>query len=77
MLRKLIRGYISFKCGDSVARQFQATFDCEDTFENQNESALIYISEMVYQLLDVDLLSEDSQEELREYYESLEHFLND
>jgi hypothetical protein len=77
MLMELIRGYVSSKYGYGVAQQFGCTFNCNEPFEWQNESALKYIAGMIYNILRIGIFSEDSEEEIREYYDRLTEHLKE
>jgi hypothetical protein len=77
-IEQLIESCINSKHGWAVAEQFKATWQDPTTmvFEEQNHNALRYIKETVLEILDAELLSEDAQSELDEYYYSLNIYLN-
>jgi hypothetical protein len=71
----LVKAVINAEHGWAVAGQFEDTFDGNESFKDQNHNALAYIQETITDLLESDLLSEDAQDELQEYADKLEAYM--
>jgi uncharacterized membrane protein YukC len=71
---KLVQALINSEHGWAVAGQFEDTFNGK-SFEEQNYNALMYIRETLDKLLNSDLLSEDTQDELQTYRDELEDYI--
>ena len=72
---KLISKVIYGTEGWAVAEQFDDTWGNTEEFENQNVNALTKIQALIGDILEENLLSEDSHDELNEYYEDLRGYL--
>ena len=70
----IVSAFINSKHGWAVSEQFEATFDGE-AFEEQNYNALMYIRESVRDVLNSDILSENTHDELQEYADNLEDYI--
>ena len=70
----VVSAIIYKECGWAVAEQFEATFN-DEAFEEQNGNALTYIRKTVMRILNSDVLSEDAQDELQTYCDSLEEYM--
>ena len=70
----LVRSYINSQRGWAVADQFSDSFNGEP-FEDQNYNALLYIREIVRDLVDGEVLSDDAADELESYYDDLANYL--
>ena len=70
---ELVKAFINSLHGWAVADQFEDTFDPDGytDFSAQNSNALKYIKDTVHSLINSDVLSEDSIEELQSYYDQL------
>ncbi len=66
----LVRSYINSQRGWAVADQFSDSFNGEP-FEEQNYNALLYIREIIMDLVDGDVLSDDALSALEFYYKDL------
>lgn len=70
----VIKAVINTQHGWAVADQFEDTFTGE-AFEKQNYNALMYIRDTVRDILNSDVLSNDSYRALTEYYDELEDYI--
>lgn len=75
MLSTIVTGFINSAHGWAVADQFKTTFDQEESFEEQNVTALHFIHKSIWDLLQCSCFSEEAHDELQEYYDELEDFL--
>lgn len=75
---ELVKAFINSHHGWAVADQFEDTFDPSGytDFSAQNMNALRYIKDTVHSLINSDVLSEDSIEELQAYYDQLTEYLH-
>ena len=71
----LVKAYIDSKHGWAVGDQFEDTFSNGESFENQNHNALRYIRSAVKDVIDVEILNDEAQDELRDYIDRLETYL--
>lgn len=72
----VIKAYIDSVHGWAVADQFQSTFYDQESFEDQNKNALVYIRQCVANIINSKILHDDAQAELQEYYANLVYYLN-
>ena len=65
----IVKAVVNLQHGWAVADQFEDTFNNPTPlkFAEQNENALDYVKQTVEELLDSDLFSEDTEDELRGY----------
>lgn len=70
----VIKAIINAQHGWAVADQFESTFIGEP-FEEQNYNALMYIRETIRNILNSDVLSDDSYRALTEYNDELEDYI--
>lgn len=75
LVENLIEGYITSIHGNAVSEQFSDSFAGE-AFEKQNFSALKLIFISIEEILCSDILNEQSQDELQDYRDSLDEYLN-
>jgi len=73
-VENLIEGYITSIHGSAVSEQFRDSFAGEP-FEKSNFSALKYIFETIENILCSQLLSEQAYDELYDYRDALEEYL--
>ena len=65
---EITKAFIDSKHGWAVAEQFEVTFEQSESFERQNTNALIYIRDMVKDLLNSKILNDDANDELKSYW---------
>jgi hypothetical protein len=73
----IVSAFINSKHGWAVAKQFEATFDGGEPFEEQNYNALLYIRDAVNNIINSDVLSNESEAALGEYMDELEDYIVD
>lgn len=71
----LVAAYINKTHGWAVADQFSDTYEGGQSFEEQNMNALNYIAKSVRDILNSDLLGEYAENDLNDYYETLQNYL--
>jgi len=77
---QLVKAFINSHHGWAVADQFEDTFEPSGYtpyFENQNLNALNYIKHTIEELMESDVLSEESFDELASYHKMLANFLHE
>jgi len=74
---EITKAFIDSKHGWAVAEQFEVTFEQSESFERQNTNALIYIRDMVKDLLNSKILNDDANDELKSYYEDISNYLDE
>ncbi len=76
---QLVKAFINSHHGWAVADQFEDTFEPSGytpDFERQNLNALNYIKYTVEELMESDVLSEESFDELATYHKMLANYLH-
>ena len=71
----VVSAFISKHHGSAVADQFIATFENNDSFEDQNENALQYIVETINDLIESCCFTNNVNTELDYYLEELKDYL--
>ena len=77
---QLVKALINSQHGWAVADQFEDTFEGNnlmDDFERQNINALNYIKYTIEELMEGDVLSDESFDELASYHKVLANFLHE
>jgi hypothetical protein len=76
---QLVKALINSQHGWAVADQFEDTFEGNnlmDDFERQNINALNYIKYTIEELMEGDVLSDESFDELASYHKVLANYLH-
>lgn len=77
MLTELISKYLEAEHGTAVCEQFEKTFEQEEEFDDQNYNALTYIKTSVSRLRRAELFKDEYNEEIDDYLDNLESYLNE
>ncbi len=70
----IVEAFIAKRHGWSVAEQFLDTFNGE-TFEKQNYNALLYIRDTTRDVINSNILNDDSEAALQRYADELEDYI--
>lgn len=77
--KDIVSAVIEYNHGSAVVEQFRTTFHnpTEEMFCRQNINALVYIEEIIKDIITANVLNDNKIDELREYHMKLDKHLSE